>query len=320
MKRKHYFATLMLILLSVYSCSNDEDIILNDNQNDTSFLRFKNNKEIQDKINDLTNAFNLKESALIEKLLTRNKLSNPTIETKTGNLNLNEKTIKDDVMFYHSERLKAIYDLRKSAGFTSIKSIADEINSLMAIDQEKAYQLFNENEEYLIKSHYLVSTIFNEDMSYVINSKGQIMFDNQFLDVTSNIDMKNTCSKEGILTSKVITGSTEYTITWHAGSERTSGFFNPNDYTVYAKLGSFIDFGNGPILQPTWFYTNPNAIAYFWSGITTTINFPVSAGNIISNEYDTNSYTCVLNGSIPHSTFVTVLGGQFITTTGSTSF
>ncbi|OEK09689.1 hypothetical protein A8C32_13390 [Flavivirga aquatica] len=47
-------------------------------------------------------------------------------------------------MFYHTEKLKAIYEIRSELNFISIQSIADEINYLKLLNPNKHKHLFNE--------------------------------------------------------------------------------------------------------------------------------------------------------------------------------
>jgi hypothetical protein len=302
---------------------------------------------MQNKIDNVIQLKSEKESAITTKILLKSNAKVPSASNlhtykKISMAEINKADILKDLQFYHTERLKSIYELRKELNFTSIQSIADEINSLKLLNPAKADELFSLHSKFLKKSEFFTSTIFNDRASNVINADGIVKINKVELGGTSNrgndVLLGNISHIEGIAANNGL-----YAIVYHADTRvyqdgTTGGFF----YLGSTQLFSFVNFGGGFVLQPSYYFVNaqppllPSQI-YFNGSLPNSpvawrLAFPVYGSNTPYSNNSGYSITCysitinksqnsmtVTSGFID-GTYATLLGGQFLFLSGTATF
>lgn len=327
MNLKTYILSSVLVC-TLFSCSND---IENTNESNLSakkeILNFGSENEMNAKIAEIEAFKANQDQQILEKILQRNHITAPTLAEakKISNKTITEADkikMLEDVKFYHQEKLNAIYAERAHFGFTSIQSIADEINFSKLINPTKANSLLKENAELLIIDKDFAST--NSKIALVSNAQGKYMINNTVIKqepVKSNISrfIQDSQIKQGVLASNGF-----FAVTWHVGVSEHRGDIGNTYYGNFSQFGGFV-LGS---LYPTWFYPSANSTQRFVR--IGTINpvkeryvaFPTSAGTIVRNE-DVNSFSTEywnqyspLEGFVGGN-FATIINGQVITISGS---
>lgn len=292
MKKLFYYSTFFLLLLSI-SCNND-DLSVKSEVSETQVLDFSSENEMKEKSAEINQFKKNKENQIVNKIFKNINLEvfeDKETSISNSNTKIDDKTILENLKFYHTERLNSIYEERIYFNFTSIQSIADEINSLKLLNPERAEILYNKHEQFLHKSDYLTSTIFVNELSNVINTTGKVTINGkEFLknNSTSNRFVRMTDIKEGILTT-----NGQYTITWHVGISEHRGDIGNTYYGNFAQLGSYVNSGYGFILYPSWFSVTADSEARFSAPATMayrTVKFQSGYGSVLFNE-DVNSWS-----------------------------
>jgi hypothetical protein len=145
-------------------------------------LEFTSLEKMQEKIDDIMMLKEINEAAIIQKL--NYNVNNSDCQPKTFNdKGLTYEIIKNDLELYHREKLEGIYSLRKQLGFTSLQSIADEINSLKLLNPSKADYLFGKYSKLLKKSKFYVITSYGDIISNVLNVEGEVKVQGDYLNL-----------------------------------------------------------------------------------------------------------------------------------------
>ena len=145
---------------------------------------------MEKKINKINALKEESESYIQKKIFLTNDVSESISDNRskkaveTGSINYND--IKDDLEFYHNEKLSHIYKLRRELGFTSLQSIADEINSLKLLNPEKSEELYHSYSNLLEKSKFQISSIYGDEISNVLNKDGKVKLGSKLLDLDTN--------------------------------------------------------------------------------------------------------------------------------------
>lgn len=185
MKRIYFFA---MLCMAFTSCSKDElsaesnpqakaEIVVND---------FSSEEKMEERIEEIVAIKSEKQKILYDNFnkINTSKRSNVTVE-KVNELNLEQQnqTIVTGLKVYHSLVLTGIYELRKQLNFTSIQSIADEINSLIAVDANKSKELVQTYKSMIIKDPTIgiYRTIFDERTANVLNVYGEVLINGEKL-------------------------------------------------------------------------------------------------------------------------------------------
>ncbi len=296
----------------------DNEIIEN------KILSFSSTAAMQLKIDEINSLEKKKELEVQQKLLDRNKLSNPILSDlelykKNKFSNLNKSEIINDLKFYHNERLRVIYELRNELKFTSIQSIADEINSLKLLNPDKSNALFDKFSLLLERTEFCISTIFGKNESSVISTTGEIEINGKKILMNDKAQSGIQSTYEGILVNNGI-----YAITYAAGVNKNILGDNTQRFTQFA---SFVNFGAGFVLYPSWFYRGIDANAVFKTDvITEPVPFLNYYGEISTNLASSDFLTIwsplfstppYIQASRASGTFITILNGQFVTLSGS---
>ncbi len=254
------YPIFMLFALLVLSCDKNDNFEKEvNNFFELQILDFPSLEEMEKKINEINVLKGQKESNTLEKLLLRNNITEPILDhLSKRNESKKEITydgIEGDLEFYHRERLNNIYELRKELGFTSIQSIADEINSLKLLDPKKAEELYYNNSNLLEKSKFEVYSIYGDEISDVLNYEGKVEIDNKLLKLDINNEYKNKIkydgnqeeSKSSQSISALVTNDSAvlaikfgvFIVNWEVGKRRDRN--NPlYRYAYYTKLAGFV--------------------------------------------------------------------------------
>lgn len=331
MKKIKSFVAITLVIASLASCSKEESLTTEVQNKD--ILSFNSEQEMNAKIAEIKTFKANQEAIILEQILKRNNLKAPSAEDfknidNSKALQLDEKAILEDVKFYHNLKLEAIYAERAHFGFTSIQSIADEINFTKLINKEIHERLIEKNTSLIEYKNNLAQTL-NYNLSLVSNLNGNYIINTNSLSIekfNSNSNNRSTGLtniKEGILVTNGY-----YTITYHVGISTHKDLVGFEFYGNYTQNGSFI---NGA-LYPTWFYTNSGSSCTFSPyGVfdqpkNNYVPFIVSAADIIRNDVTLpnklggNMQYNIINLNQTNNvsgTYVTVINGQFISIVGN---
>ncbi len=207
---KYLFTSILLI--TIFSCNGDN--------ND---LKIKKNIEV-------LNFENIEEIELAEKEfedISNQSLS--SIKQSSIKESNNEEQILANLIDYHQKRIDKIFEIRQELNFTSLQSIADEINSLKLISPQEAYDKYVTYQNLLTEFDPVVST--NENISFpnITNSKGVLLLNdvdiNNFESNTTGKKTNNLSAKEvskrtfkrGIVATKQLSSDMKIVIQWSIG-------------------------------------------------------------------------------------------------------
>jgi hypothetical protein len=269
----------------------------------------------------------------VEKILKRKKLNVPlaTDFSNARNTTINENLLLEDLNFYHAERLNAIYAERAHFNFTSIQSIADEINSLKLLNPGKAEGLLIKYKSVLIKNEYETSSIFYKSMASLINDKGELILEGKniatnYLKKEQVIDVSaRRIVKQGFVASGysgfILIGYTAEVDVYINVDDPTDRFFIPTN-----ALGCFVNSPNGYVAYPCYFFVNNLSKADFSLGCSGFQSLPYISG-IGSAVINTGivtfyNYSCVFenySGNISGN-FAVPAGSSFLWVSGSVIF
>ncbi|MGH2666569.1 hypothetical protein [Flavobacterium sp.] len=326
MKIKSYLLTA-LFAVTLISCSKD-DATTTDANSENKVLSFNSEKEMQNKIAEITIFKKAQEAQIIENLLKRNHLEAPSLadlETlKNSNAQIDEKAILEDLKIYHNERLNGIYAERAHFNFTSIQSIADEINSLTLLNPSKASELFNKYAPLLKTVEALTSPVFDNDVALVMNGNGKLILKNEVFTPKQNNEVNSKLLVAGDIKQGILATNGFFSVTWHVGVSEHKDDLGHAYYGNFTQFGGFVN----NVLFPTWFYPVANSKQNFVKPGTINpvlfriVAFPTSAGTIVRTDDAVSWNKEYWNKYVPTEgavagTFVTIINGQFVTISGS---
>ncbi|WP_432223118.1 hypothetical protein ACRASX_16270 (plasmid) [Flavobacterium sp. TMP13] len=194
---------LAMLVMAFTSCSTDADGVSSESSSkntEIKTLAFSSEKEMDEEIDNITNMKSQSDKLVLadyHKLKNSNGLN--TSSKKKNNLDVENQNelMYNSLQVYHKLLLSNIYDLRKQLNFTSIQSIADEINSLNAVDYIKAKSLADTYNDLLVKDPItgFISTIYDSRTSNVINAKGVVLIENEKLNYAEYSSIPNETGK-----------------------------------------------------------------------------------------------------------------------------
>ena len=325
---KLYLGLFLSLMISMISCTKDDDVL--EVIEDKTILQFDSEKSMRNEIDRIINFKNEKEVELIERIY--GQIEVPLFLDKSNSKEIDKEELELSLRLYHKEKLKLIYSEREERNFTSIQSIADEINSLVMVNLSKAENLHSKYSNLIEKKGFLYQPIFDNDIALVTNTSGKIKVNDETVLFANNLAKGDSdiFDKHGIVaTSK----NNLLTITWAAGMRKNGNFVSAiNDGDIaFAQLAAFVNINGQQILYPTtWYYTNPKSHAFFYDPLLFTdeckpidISFPISAGAIVRNqEYMklkcSNSFNAYnngennLSGHVSGKFIIAVPSGQFV--------
>ncbi|MHC0446821.1 hypothetical protein ACWA1F_15530 [Flavobacterium sp. 3-218] len=281
MKKIYLFAILSLMITS---CSKDETPSENALAK-TEVLAFSSIEKMDEKIDEISAIKAEMDSQTAQKYISKNSTS------KTP---LSDNSISEVLKNYHSDRLIDINNLRKNLDFTSIQSIADEINSLQILNADKANKLFHKYEKFLKRNNYnQVETIFENRNGEVINVKGNVIINGIYHDFTNSHSTTNKfiteSGKQGIAASAP---DMKYIILYSAGRQTHEDDFGRTFFRYYAEFQAlYKDPATGFLtLCPSLFSTNASSYAGFsqsgnnpLADFAITMSYPAGSGSSLRN-------------------------------------
>lgn len=264
-----FFYLLPLISLVFVSCSENQvsPESISSAKKEIIVIDFSSQKAMEAKIDEIISLKEKKEEAALNtftsitnsKIAILGKLKASGLESSQNN------KIIDDLKLYHKERLNSIYELRKDLNFTSIQSIADEINSLIIIDSSKAKLLSSKFQIFLTKNTVEIETIFDDRSSNVINGKGEVLVEGKLIDFKKSAPKSSTSKYIGdeAIKSGIAAYSGEYFVYYFAGREVHKNFIGVRYFRYFTQLKSYAVTPYGLVASPSTFTVNSGSIAGF---------------------------------------------------------
>lgn len=278
---------LLFVCLNLISCANQEDSqsVLATTKSKLSVYNFVSQEELDKKIDEIVQLKQKKEESLFAKYtsLTSKKTSDKYSS-------LDEAIVINNLKNYHSSKLKVIYELREELNFTSIQSIADEINSLYVLDSIQSNVLFNKHRNILIKDQFEVRTIFDSRLSNVINSNGELLYNGvPFNDrSTSNTNQTAKYIGDEAIKSGIAGSVGNFYVYYYAGREVHKNFIGVKYFRYFTQLKAFMLTPLGMVSYPAVFTVDPKSIAgfaqtksQFFSTYDFTYGYPSGTGTTV---------------------------------------
>jgi hypothetical protein len=179
---------LKLMVILFVGCSDFEEplkeVDLESIAIEKEYLSFATKEESQEKLNQILTLKERYNQSAYQILFPESEdTSNKFNKDEDLEIEISEEEVNKSVKEYHTLLLNNVYSLRKELSFTSIQSIADEINSLELLDPAKADKLYGLYQEHLIRTELGVSTIYEEPMAELISHSGELKLEGEFLDL-----------------------------------------------------------------------------------------------------------------------------------------
>jgi hypothetical protein len=321
MKNFYLFAFISLIIVS---CSENEVTpeSISSAKKEISIMEFSSEKDMEYKIEEIISLKNQKEKVVL------NTFKNMT-NSKTrilGQSNVSEQKaiqnnlILEDLKLFHKEKLKSIYELRRELNFTSIQSIADEINSLIIVDPSKAKILSSKFERFLTKNIVEIETIFDDWNANVINDKGEVLVEGKLIDLKKYAPKSSTArylGDESIRTG-IAANSGNYFVYFFAGREVHKNFIGVRYFKYFTQLKSFVSTSNGLVATPSTFTVNSGSIAgfvqtrsQFFSDYSFSYSYPSGNGTSVRFVGGNKNTPYIPAGGKIAGKFSTTIGGVY---------
>ncbi|SEO39197.1 hypothetical protein SAMN05444671_3323 [Flavobacterium sp. CF108] len=281
---KKIYLLLLITSIVFISCSKD------DSSSETASLT-------QEKIETFNfSSYSKMDEKIDEISLIKEQMETATVDkyTQISDKNTSRNTISEGLKVYHTDRINNIYSLRKKLNFTSIQSIADEINSLVIINPIKSNELFETYKNLLTKNELQVKTIFENRTANVINTKGEVLINGKIEDFKINI------SKNGkyIGDESVKTGVAAYStnmglrVDYSTGREKHKDDFGKTFFRYFTEFNAYLlDTKTGQYIPyPVDFIIISNSYAGFsqtgsnpLSDFAFTMEYPSGKGTTVRN-------------------------------------
>ncbi|WP_166924127.1 hypothetical protein [Flavobacterium poyangense] len=330
MKRIYFTAMLCMALVS---CSNEEQVSAESKsltEKETNVMSFSSEIKMEEKIDEIVAIKSESEKNVLVVFNRQEALKGYNVTNKSTNksdVKKQNEAIYNSLKVYHNLVLSSIYELRKQLNFTSIQSIADEINSLNAVDPEKAAYLTKTYKNLLIKDPEIgvVSTIFDRRTSNVLNVKGIVLINGKKMDYDQyfsvpgeNIGTRKYIRDESVAGS-IAAVDAEYKAFYSAGREIHRNDFGVKFFRYFTELKTFTGHVVMPgsfVECPSTFTVDPSSVAGFALSNTVAIGdysftYPYVSGSGVSVRYVggkiNNAYVPV--GGKLKATFSTTIGG-----------
>ncbi|SHM71405.1 hypothetical protein [Flavobacterium chilense] len=330
MKRIYFIAMLCMALVS---CNNEEQLSAESNslaEKELNVMGFSSEEKMEEKINEIVAIKSEYQRKVLADFNRQEALKGYNVRNKsTSDSDIKERNeaIYNSLKVYHNLVLSSIYELRKQLKFTSIQSIADEINSLNAVDPEKAVYLTKTYRDLLIKDLKIgvVSTIFDGRTSNVLNADGIVLINGKKMDYDEYFSVpgeKNNTRRyvrDEAVAGSVAAISRDYKAFYSAGREIHRNDFGVKFFRYFTELKTFSGFSPMPesfVECPSTFTVDPSSVAGFALSNTVAIGdysftYPYISGSGVSVRYTggkiNNAYVPV--GGKLKATFTTTIGG-----------
>ncbi len=349
--KKLILGVLLIGTFGFTSCSND--VLSNQREESNTsiveplaipktILNFESSEDIIKKVDSIKMLKQEKERVIFEKILLRNNLTLKDLEEVGSSTKLDKEEtlliedIKKDVIFYHKEMLNSIHELRSEIEFTSIQSIADEINFLKLLNKKKSDSLFNKYRDFLTKDKFLVYALSNSKLAEVSNLEGKLLLNKEEVIYNSNKKLSKNHGKvpgdKIDFKTGILVNNSFFAVTYHAGW-REGGFqLNDHDF-LYSELRSFITVNGTYLPYPCVIQTSLSSKSYFYKsafeavaniGAKGVVSFnSVNSGIISSNEVPYfNRFSNEVSYAKGHVTGICMFpaSGSIVTLIGSKDF
>lgn len=283
-----------MILLS---CTKEDTAITDINSSEFKEIKVMNFSSIEELDKKEQSVYDLKE-----------KLENENISFY--------KSSGNSLKSYHEEKIRNIYKLRKELNFTSIQSIADEINSLILLDKKKADQLFLKHQIFLIKKATGVETIFYQGSDFV-NTEGEILIKGEELILEKKeVSLTRKYISDEAVKNGLVGSSEDFYVYYSAGRERHRNSIGAKFFRYFTELKSFVMTANGLVSCPSNITLQSGSIAGFaQSGSNPFSDYAFSYPYIASGRHvggKMNTAYVPVGGRII-GTFSTTIGTRVIT-------
>jgi hypothetical protein len=335
---KTYYLIALSFLVFV-SCSKD-DTVQSESSAYKEILEFKSRDEMSKKIQEIILLKNQKQQLTLNEFTSRN---NYAIEVSHKKQTNEEKTtaILLDLKKYSIDKLNDIYDLRKELNFTSIQSIAEEINSLALVDPLKADELENKYKKFLSRNEYQVEAIFDKEIANVVNGNGEVLINGKKIEITSKeIEINSTGKfiRYEAEKSDVVAKSSDFnfTVIYQAGREVHENDLGVKFFKYYCNLAALYRIRKTPpyngspylfIPCPTTYTVNSGSFAAFvqtgsdfFSDYAFGYNYPSGFGEIVSYVGGNKNTPYVPAGGKVSGHFSTNTGGFYQEMTGNVTY
>lgn len=283
---------------------------------------FLSEEIMENKIDEVISLKEKKEKIVLDNFKSLS-VSNKILSEKLNPLEQShsiKKVILKDLELYHTEKLKGIYELRKELNFTSIQSIAEEINSLILVNPSEAKYLFDTHQKFLVKNKIEVETIFDDRSANVINDNGEVFVKGKKSDLkkptSTNITGKYLGDES--IKSGIAAYSGEYFIYYLAGREVHKNFIGVRYFRYFTQLKSYMATPNGLVACPSTFTVSSGSIAgfvqtgsQFFSDYAFSYNYPSGYGTDVRFVGGNKNTPYIPAGGKIAGTFSTTIGGVY---------
>lgn len=266
MKRFYIIGFISIVLLS---CSKDEidSKPISKEKEEIKVNNFSSEEEMENKINEILMLKEQKEKVVLENFESK---SNSKKDTKRQNVLeysiTQTNSVINDLVIYHKEKLKGIYELRKEVNFTSIQSIADEINSLILVDSTKAKGLILMYQKFLVQKEIGIETVFDYRIGNVVNANGELLLNNEKVNLDKSISTNNTkrsLGDESTISGIAALDGRGYCVYYYVGREVHKNFLGVRYFRYFTELDSYMMTPYGIVSCPSTFVVNSNSKAGF---------------------------------------------------------
>lgn len=318
MKKKNYYL-IGLISLMLLSCSSDDESkksVSTINQ-EIKIMNFASVTSMENKIDEIITIKTEKERITLANFASINKSSN----FKKNIVKDENERIFNALKQYHTNVLNDIYELRKQINFVSIKSMAEEINSLKLINPTKATELRAKYGNFLKEYQNSTHTIFDERISNVINLEGDVFLkgDKIIFNTKSN-NIAEKYIEDQFVNSGIAASSGNLVVYYSAGRELHKNDLGIDFYRYYTQLSAMtkVYIGLFPtfIPVPMTYTVNNGSIAGFvqtgsapFADYSFTYNYISGYGPVVRNTGEKMNTPFKPAGGKLSATFSTTLGG-----------
>lgn len=261
---KNYYL-LGLISMMFLSCSKDDvstEQSVASTEKEIKIIDFPSEVAMENKIDEIISLKSEKEKVAIANFasIEASKLIDKRSNTYDNIESQNNEILKS-LKVYHQEELNNIYQLRKELNFTSIQSIADEINSLISVNPVKSKELTNKYKKFLIENEGQVRTIFDERTSNVINDNGEVSIKGEKVS-SSNLTGRYV-GDESVKWELAAGYDGIYVAFYYAGREVHKNDIGFKFFRYFTELKTFMASPNGRVACPSTFTVESGSIAGF---------------------------------------------------------
>lgn len=320
-----------MICIAFVSCNNDDQSTESNSlvKEEVKVLEFTSEEKMEEKIDEITAMKSGNEKIAMDNFNKSEALKGFNVNIKKTNesdIKKQNEAILSSLKVYHGLILSSIYELRRQLNFTSIQSIADEINSLSVIDFDKSKSLKETYQNLLKKDPItgLVTTIFDGRTSNVLNVNGKVLINGQKLDYAQYSSIPNETGRyigdEATIGGEAV-NQNGYAAFYHAGREIHRNDLGVKFFRYYTQLTTVAVLQVSPyvVATPSTFIVDPVSAAGFALSNTNTIGDYAFTQPFISGSGDSfvrdsggkknNAYVPV--GGRLKATFTSTIGGVY---------